>query len=46
MADDTITPLNFPVMLVEEEKLEKTSFDVNVSQWSYEKKPFRRVLHI
>jgi hypothetical protein len=32
MADDVATPSNPPVSLVEKEKLEETSLDVNVSQ--------------
>jgi hypothetical protein len=32
MADDVVALSNPPVMLVEEEELEKTSLDVNVSQ--------------
>jgi hypothetical protein len=32
IADDVITPSNPPISLVENEELEKTSFDVNVSQ--------------
>jgi hypothetical protein len=41
MADE---PLNPPVTPVEQEELEKTSFDMNVSQWSCNKKPFERVV--
>jgi hypothetical protein len=37
MANDVTTPLNPLVTLVEHEKLEKTSFDMNVSQRSHEK---------
>jgi hypothetical protein len=32
MVDDVVTPLNPLVVLVEEEEIEETSFDVNVSQ--------------
>jgi hypothetical protein len=31
MADDVVTPSNPPATLVEQEELEKVSFDVNVS---------------
>jgi hypothetical protein len=34
MANDVATPSNPPVAPIEEEKLEKTPFDVNVSQRS------------
>jgi hypothetical protein len=44
LADDVIMPLNPLIVLVEEEELEKTSFDANVSQWSREEEPFRRVV--
>jgi len=44
MADDVATPLNPPVSLVEKEELEGTSLDVNVSQWSHEEEPSRRVM--
>jgi len=44
MADDVVTPSNLPVSLVEKEKLEEAWFDVNVSQWSCEKEPLRRVV--
>jgi hypothetical protein len=50
MADDVVTPLNPLVVLVEEKKFEKTPFDVtlldvNVSQWSCDKEPFKKVVH-
>jgi len=38
MADDVVTPSNLIVSLVKKEKLEKTPFDVNVSQRSHEEK--------
>ncbi len=44
MADDVAMPLNPPVSLVEKEKLEKTPFNMNVSQWSHEEEPSRRVV--
>ncbi len=44
MADDVVTPSNPPVSLVEKEKLEEASLDVNVSQRSREEEPFRRVV--
>ncbi len=43
MADGAIMPLNPPFVLVEEEKLEET-LDMNVSQWSCDKKLFERVV--
>jgi hypothetical protein len=46
MADDVATPLNPPSSLVEKEKLEEASFDVNVFQWSREEEPSRRVVRI
>jgi hypothetical protein len=36
MADDVAMPLNLPVTPVEKEKLEETSLNMNVSQWSCE----------
>ncbi len=44
MMDDVIMPSNPPVALVEEEKLEETLLDVNVSQRSRAEKPFERVV--
>jgi hypothetical protein len=44
MGDDVVTPLNPPVSLVEKEELEEAPLDVNVSQWSHEKEPSRRVV--
>jgi len=38
MADDVAMPLNLPVSLVKKKEFEKTSFDMNASQWSHEKK--------
>jgi len=45
MADDVATPSNPPISLVEKEELEEALLNVNVSQWSCEKKPSRRVVH-
>jgi hypothetical protein len=39
MVDDVIMPLNPSVAPIEEEELEKTPFDVNVSQWSCNEEP-------
>jgi len=44
MADDVATPLNPSIALVEEEELEETSLDLNVSQRSHEKEPSRRMV--
>jgi hypothetical protein len=44
MADDVTTPSNPPVAPIEEEKLEEATLDVNVSQWSHEEEPSRRVV--
>jgi len=44
MADDIATPLNPPVSLVEKEELEEALFDVNVSQWSCDEEPFKKVV--
>jgi hypothetical protein len=44
MADDVVTPSNPPVVLVEEEELEKTPRDVNVSQWLCDEKPIQIVV--
>jgi hypothetical protein len=44
MADDVATPSNPPVALVEQEELEETSLDVNVSQRPCEEEPSRRVV--
>ncbi len=44
MADDVATPLNPLVSLVKKEELEEAPFDVNVSQWSREEKPSRKVV--
>ncbi len=46
MVADVVTPSNSLVVLVEEEELEETPFDMNVSQRSREKKPSKRVVHI
>jgi hypothetical protein len=44
MVDDVTTPLNPLVAPVEQEELEEAPLDVNVSQWSHEKEPSRRVV--
>ncbi len=44
MVDDVATPSNPPISLVEKEKLEEAPLDVNVSQWSHEEEPSRRVV--
>ncbi len=44
MANDVATPSNLPSSLVEKEELEEAPFDVNVSQWSREEEPSRRVV--
>jgi hypothetical protein len=45
MADDVATPLDPPVALVEKEKFEEVSFDMNVFQRSREEKPSKRMVH-
>jgi hypothetical protein len=44
MANDVTTPSNPLVSPVEKEKLEEAPFDVNVSQWSREEEPSRKVM--
>jgi hypothetical protein len=44
MVNDVVTPSNPPVSLVEKEELEETPFDMNVSQWSCEEEPSRKVV--
>jgi len=44
MADDGATPSNPLVALVEQEKFEEAPLDLNVSQWSREEEPPRRVV--
>jgi hypothetical protein len=44
MANNVVTPSNPLVTPVEKEKIEKTSFDVNVSQRSNDENPFQRVM--
>jgi hypothetical protein len=44
MVDDVVMPLNPLVALVEKEKLEEASFDVNVSQQSREEESSKRVV--
>jgi hypothetical protein len=44
MADDDATPSIPPVALVQQEELEKTPLDLNVSQQPREKEPPRRVV--
>jgi hypothetical protein len=41
MADDIVTPSNLPISLVEEEELEKTLLDVNVSQRLCDEESFK-----
>ncbi len=38
MVDDVVMPLNLPIAPIEEEELEETPRNVNVSQWLHEKK--------
>jgi len=45
MADDVAMPSNPLVSLIKKEEFEEALFDVNVSQWSREEKPSRRVVH-
>jgi hypothetical protein len=44
MAEDVVTPSNPPVVHAKEEQLKKTPLDVNVSQWSHDKKMFERMV--
>jgi hypothetical protein len=44
MVDDVVTPSNPLVAPIEEEELEETPFDVNVSQWLHNKEPFQRMV--
>jgi len=44
MADDDATPLNPPVAPVQQEELEETSLDLNVSQRPREEEPPRKVV--
>jgi len=44
MVSDVDMPSNLLIVPIEEEKLEETSFDVNVSQWSNLKKLFRKMV--
>ncbi len=44
MANDSTMPSNPPVALVEEEKLEEASLDVNVSQRSRKEESFKKVV--
>jgi len=46
MADDVATPLNPLVALVEQEELEETPLNVNVSQRLCEEGPSRRMVRI
>jgi hypothetical protein len=45
MVDDVVTPSNLPIVLVEEEELEETLLDVNVSQRLCNEEPFERTVH-
>jgi hypothetical protein len=42
--DDVATPSNPPISPIKKEELEEALFDVNVSQWSREKKSSRKVV--
>jgi hypothetical protein len=44
MANDVVTPSNPQVSPIEKEELEKTLFDVNVSQRSHKEEPSRIVV--
>jgi hypothetical protein len=44
MVDDVATPSNLLITLVEREELEKTLFDVNVSQQSCKKESSKKML--
>jgi hypothetical protein len=44
MAGDDVTPSNPLVAVIEKEKFNETSFDVNVFQRSHDEKPFKRVV--
>jgi len=44
MGDDVVMPSNLLVTPIEEEEFEETPFDVNVSQWLHDEKPFKRVV--
>ncbi len=44
MVNDVVMPLNPPIVPIEKEKLEKTLFDMNISQWSCKEEPFKRVV--
>jgi hypothetical protein len=44
MADDDAMPSNPPVALVQQEELKEAPLDLNVSQWSREEEPPRRVV--
>jgi hypothetical protein len=46
MADDVVMPSNPLIVSVEEEELHETSFDVNVSQRSCEKKSLKIMVSI
>jgi len=44
MADDVLTLLDLPIAPIEKEKLEEVLLAVNVSQWSREEEPSRRMV--
>lgn len=46
MVNNVVMPLNPSVALVKEKKLEERPLDVNVPQWSCEKKLFRKMVCI
>jgi hypothetical protein len=45
MVDDVVMPLNSPIAPIEEEKLEETLLNVNVSQWLHKKELLKRMMH-
>jgi hypothetical protein len=44
MADNDATPSNPPIAPVQQEEIEEAPLDFNVSQWSREEEPPRRVV--
>jgi hypothetical protein len=44
MAEDATTSSNPLVVLIQDEKLEETPFNVNVSQWSHEEELIGRMV--
>jgi hypothetical protein len=45
MVNDVVMPSNLPVSLIEKEELEEALLDMNVSQWSHEEEPSKRMVH-